>query len=270
MDAACPYDSVREDGLAKGLVHPSVAERLAATSEAVELYLSQLDKRLTSLREWTAEARAAGINLEGMQPDELESLLRAHLSLDASVFTAASQILHLRFRLPASAAEEALKANQLVDRVTVAHRNALWTLDQAPKEGIEAGSGVAAGDTVTVTRPYDQLNEQQRLVVDYLVAHSATPSYTIKDLADPLADLAADRGVAMGESTLRSVLRHLVKSNWVTESRPKRTAKRNSPPFQYSLSAAGRTACAARATSREPRHGPRRRPHSRPSDPPRS
>ena len=270
MDAACHYDSVREDGWAKGLVHPSVAERLAATSEAVELYLSQLNKRLTSLREWTAEARAAGINVDGMQPDELESLLRAHLSLDASVFTAASQILHLRFRLPASAAEEALKANQLVDRVTVTHRNALWTLDQALEEGIEAGAGVAAGDTVIVTRPYDQLDEQQRLVVDYLATHPATPSYTIKDLADPLADVAADCGVRMAESTLRSVIGRLTKSKWVNQSKPKRTAKRNSPPFQYSLSAAGRAAYAARTTSREPGHEPRHRPYSRPSDPPRS
>ncbi len=268
MDAGCPYDSVREDAAAKGLVHPSVAERIAETSDSVDLYLRQLNKRLAALKDWTTKAGVAGIEIEALETDDLHAQLRSHLALDATVFTAASQLVTMAFRLPASAADKALEVNGLLDRVHAAHRLALSTIAGESGPAGELDVEEPTDDSTAVTKPYEELDKQERLVVHYLADHPAIPSYTIRDLADPLADIAAGCGVRMAESTLRSVVARLEKSKWLKLLKPKRTSKRKSPPYQYSLSAAAKNALADRpqATSSGRGHGDR--PYSRPFDPP--
>ncbi len=268
MDAGCPSDAVREDVDVKGLVNPSVAGRIATTSESVALYLRQLNKRLAALQKWAAEARAVDIDTEALQADDLHAQLRSHLALDATIFTAASQLVAMAFRMPASAAKRALEVNGLLDRVHAAHRVALSTLAGEPGPAGEIDVEEPTDDSTAVTKPYENLDSQERLVVQYLAAHPAMPSYTIRDLADPLADIAADCGVRMAESTLRLVVARLVESKWLKESRPPRTSKQQSPPFQYSLSAAAQRALAAEPPSASSEHGHVDRPHSRPFDPP--
>ncbi len=268
MDASCPYDAVREDAAAKGLVHPSVAERIAETSDSVDLYLRQLNKRLAALKDWTTKAGGAGIDTVALEADDLHAQLRSHLALDATVFTAASQLVTMAFRLPASAADKALEVTGLLDRVHAAHRVALSTLAGESGPAGELDVEEPTDDPTAVTKPYEKLDEQEKLVVRYLAAHPAIPSYTIRDLADPLADIAAGCGVRMAESTLRLVVARLVKSKWLEESRPPRTSNQQSPPFQYSLSTAAQRALADVPPSTSSERGHRHRPHSRPFDPP--
>lgn len=261
MDSCSPYQSVRDDADISGLVHPSAAELLASKSESIDLYLTYLDKRLASLTEWTAAADAAGVDTENLELADLRSQLRSHLALDATVFTAARQIISSAIRLPASAAEKANQASTHLDRVTAAHREALARCSSA----VETDHETTTSPT-KIKKPIGELNAKELLVIDYLYSHESMPSYTIADLADPIQDLAEGGGFLMAKSTLRYTLKSLVNAKWVIESKPKRSAAESSPPFQYSLSPAGRAAYAAHVTRDEASSRPRNRPHSGPAD----
>jgi hypothetical protein len=235
MDVGCPYDSVRDDAELRGHLHPSVAERLASASESVDLYLTQLNSRLSDLTKWIASAEGVRIDVDKLEMHDLQARLRSHLSLDATVFTAAKQLVAAAIRLPAPAAADANAAFSHLDRVTAAHRDALATL--APAHSSSA-------DVTPVSSPpklpYNKLNKKEQLVIDYLYDHESMPAYTISELADPLFDLASDAGVRMREGTLRSTLSRLAELGWVDSRRDAPTAALNSPPTHYSLAPAGR------------------------------
>lgn len=261
MDVGCSYDSVRDDAELRGHLHPSVAERLASASESVDLYLTQLNSRLSDLSEWITSAEGARIDVDKLEMHDLQARLRSHLSLDATVFTAAKQLVTAAIRLPAPAAENASAAFSHLDRVTAAHRDALASL--APAHSSSADVTPASS---VPKLPYDKLNKKEQLVVDYLYAHESMPAYTISDLADPLFDLASDAGVRMREGTLRSTLGRLAELGWVDSRRDAPTAALNSPPRYYSLAPAGRAEYAAHVTPGEASSRPRNRPHSGPAD----
>ena len=261
MDVGCPYDSVRDDAALRGHLRPSVAERLASTSESVDLYLTQLNSRLSDLTEWIASAEGARIDVDKLEIHDLQARLRSHLSLDATVFTAAKQLVAAAIRLPAPAAADANAAFSHLDRVTAAHRDALATLAPAHSSSADV-TPVSSAPKL----PYDKLNRKEQLVIDYLYAHESMPAYTISDLADPLFDLASDAGVRMREGTLRSTLSRLTELGWVDSRRDAPTAALNSPPTYYSLAPAGRAAYAAHVTPGETSSRPRNRPHSGPAD----
>ena len=241
MDIASPHPAVREDSMVRGLVHPSAAEKIASLGESIELYLNKLSRQLKELGGWIEEAEAAGITIKGTELEDIRKILRSHLALDATVFTATTQLIGIAFRFPQPAAVEAGQLRGLIDRVCGAQLKALSSMHPMAKLEDETGGAVATKAQPPI-KPFKDLDKKEKLVIEYFSAHPSIPAYTVQDLVGPLADLADGAGIRMAGGTLRTTLKRLVAAGWVACPETDRNAELNSPPYLYYLSAAAKAA----------------------------